>query len=116
MGAQVTKQEQDIKNALVLLEGQMQAMRTAGQKVEDTVQQAAQHFHSTASTTFQQKMQEWIETYNQASAKVNNLHASLEAANQTLNTGDSQAQEHAAGWSGDIDGIHGVLSGGGSSS
>ncbi|MFG2222976.1 hypothetical protein [Streptomyces sp. NPDC048644] len=113
--SQLNKQEQDIKNALVLLEGQMQSMRTAGQKVEDTVQQAAQHFHSTASTTFQQKMQQWIETYNQASTQVNNLHASLEAANQTLNAGDSQAQDHAAGWSGDIDSIQSVMSGGGKS-
>ncbi|GAA3185851.1 MULTISPECIES: WXG100 family type VII secretion target [Streptomyces] len=108
------KKDEDIRQALSLLNEQMGKMRTAGQTVETTVQSVARNFDSGASRQFQTKMQEWIETYNQVSQKVNTLHDNLEAANQTLNTGDTDAHDLAAGWDaggGDLDNIHGVLGG-----
>ncbi|MGW1837529.1 hypothetical protein [Streptomyces sp. NPDC002067] len=97
---------------MVILEGQMEKMRTSGQKVNDIVTTGvAANFQSVASTQFQQKMQEWIEAYNQVSQKVNNLHANLQQANQVLDSGADEAQQHAAGWGGDLDNIQGVLGG-----
>ncbi|MFD9811679.1 hypothetical protein [Streptomyces sp. NPDC059080] len=112
MSGAISKKDQDLQNAMVILEGQMEKMRRSGQRVSDIVTTGvASNFQSQASTQFQQKMQQWIEAYNQVSTKVNNLHANLQQANQVLNSGADEAQQHAAGWGGDLDNIQSIMGG-----
>lgn len=114
MSGAISKKDQDIQAATQLLEAQMDKMRRSGQQVSDIVTTGvANSFQSQSSVQFQQKMQNWIEAYNQVSAKVNNLHANLQQANRVLDSGEDEAQQQNANWGGDLDGIQGVLSGGG---
>lgn len=116
-GGALSKQDQDIRNALVILEGQMEKMRTAEHTVEGILQDVNAHYKAQSSMVFQDRMRGWIDAYNNVSRKVNDLHTNLQSANQQLDTGEDEAVQHASGWTGqDLDGIQSALSGGSSTS
>ncbi|MEU6018245.1 hypothetical protein ABZ826_30740 [Streptomyces sp. NPDC047515] len=116
-GHALSKQDQDIRNALVILEGQMEKMRTAEHTVEGILRDVDGHYKAQSSRVFQDRMRGWIDAYNRVSRKVNDLHASLQSANQQLNVGEDEAIQHASNWQGtDLDGIQSTLAGGSSAS
>ncbi|GHF63723.1 hypothetical protein GCM10018790_47030 [Kitasatospora xanthocidica] len=102
----MTKQDEAIRKALSDIEQQIEGMITAGRTVERIKQELASGYISGASSTFQQKVEDWMQRYHQVIGAFERFAEATKVADQTISHAEEEARLHAA------DGfIEGVLNG-----
>lgn len=107
---QVAKSDGAVNQAIGIIDsnrGFLQQQVATGQRIKDEV---AANFVSGASSTFQQKVDDWVTTGNAVIKAFDTLEEDLKGASNTLDSGNDNATQFANGWGGG-DGIFGALTG-----
>ncbi|GAA3039684.1 hypothetical protein ACFVUY_23925 [Kitasatospora sp. NPDC058063] len=104
--ANLNKQDEAIRKALSDIEQQIEGMITAGRTVERIKQELASGYISGASSTFQQKVEDWMTRYHTVIGAFERFAESTKVADQVLSHAEEEARLHAA--DGIVDALNGA--------
>lgn len=98
---QVAKSDGGINTAIGIIDdnrGFLQLQLAVGQRIQEEV---AQNFVSGASTTFQQKVDDWVTVCQAVIKSFDTLEEDLKGASNALDSGTENALQAASSWTSD---------------
>jgi hypothetical protein len=103
-----SKTDQGMQVLLQSLEDHVSAMMQAGQTAERINEEIQAGYVAGSSTTFQGKVQQWVDEYKQVMQKFQQLASDSSQVNQVLNAGEQEAGMVGGNW-GASDGVFAAL-------
>ncbi|MET8541618.1 hypothetical protein ACIQI7_03190 [Kitasatospora sp. NPDC092039] len=94
--ANLNKQDEAIRKALSDIEQQIENMITAGRTVERIREELAAGYISGASSTFQEKVGDWMTRYHTVIGAFERFAEATKGADQVLTHAEEEARMHAA--------------------
>ena len=90
-----SKSDPEMQQALTALQGHVEAMSRAANRVLSIVQEIATSYVAGSSMVFQNKMTDWIEQYNKVMQAFQTLGDDTAAVNQVINNAEEDAHTTA---------------------
>ncbi|MFI6156392.1 hypothetical protein ACIBCA_27315 [Kitasatospora sp. NPDC051170] len=103
--AMLTKQDEAIRKVLTDLQQQIDDMITAGRTVERIKEEVGAGWISGASSTFQEKIDDWMRRYHEVIGAFERFVEATQGASQIITNAEAEARAQAA------DGIYEGLQG-----
>lgn len=88
-----------VRNALSVLEQHTSFMKSMSGTVQTIREDINNSYQARSSTTFQNKVNEWIENYMAVQSAVQTLQENLQSAHQIISQAEEQITSQAGGWS-----------------
>lgn len=97
--ATLQKEEHAMRAALAALADHESQMRSAGQTANTINEDIARNYVAGSSSTFQNRVQDWLNNYNQLMGKFGNLREALQSASAAIDSAEDDANSTGNSWS-----------------
>ncbi|MFF8430648.1 hypothetical protein ACF07Y_37020 [Streptomyces sp. NPDC016566] len=109
--ALLSQQDAAMQQGIASLEHHVVAMMQAGQTAERINDELRQGYIAGSSTTFQQKVQEWVDNYQAVMRQFEKLASGSSGVKQTLDAAEEEAHMQGGNWGGTSQGVYSALAG-----
>lgn len=105
------KNDQDLRTALGALDSHESEMRSAGNTATGIKESIAAHYVAGSSTTFQNRVDDWVTNYNRLMSKFQDLREALQGAGGAIDSSEDLAVHTGGAWQPGSASTYGALMG-----